>query len=96
MDMFEQHDADIKLIEELLDAGGLRPQQQEDMEDIVDRLGSATIIQLTPRQRAYVMTLRKKAGLDQESGLFSALPPEEQARQRANAARVVLPWEESK
>lgn len=95
MDLFKRHDEDIQLIQELLDAGGLRPQQQEDMEDILDRLHSERIIALTDRQRSYVKSLRREAGLDDdESGsIFSSLPPEEQARQRAAAAKIVLPWE---
>jgi len=92
---FDQNEEDERLIEELIDTGDqLRETQREDMEDMLDRLRSGNMIKLSDKQRKYVLDLRRKAGLDDKGeNIFSSLPPEEQARQRAAAAHIKLPWE---
>lgn len=92
----EQRTEDITLVEELLDSGEtLRDQQQEDLEDMLDGLHSVSIVKLSTKQRGYIKRLRKRYGLDDESGaLFAHLPTAEREKQRSDAAKIVLPWEQ--
>ncbi len=50
---------------------------------------------LTPRQTQWIHAVAERLGIETapSANLFSQMDPEKQARQRAAAAKVKLPWE---
>jgi len=88
--------ADVSILEEVLEEE-IREEERSAFTDMLDRLTSGRQAVLTSKQRDWVKRTRKRFGLDDSevANVFSEASPEEQARMRAEAAKVVLPWEKA-
>ena len=89
-----------KLLDQMLDETEWRDKlcdtQIEAFENIRERASRASVFMLTEKQSKWVLGVAARIGLigsEPGENLFSALTPERQAKQRARAAKVKLPWE---